>query len=244
MSIPHYISDLIENLNTGVFFFDEKMDIFFANRAFIESIGVDRGEIERIRPHILDIFPEIDTDMLKSNENIFTDRGILRLLMGYKDEPFYGIGILNPQGLFQILKLELSKIKRGLLEMALVLIKLKKKKDSENCKNKEYEYINFLKTNLSSILRESDIIEESNLIRYGEKSLMVFLFMKERSFKNLRIVVDRIQSLADRESECIEGITIVGTFAKENDTVPILLERINSLLKEAGPEGSLIDVEE
>ncbi len=243
MNIPHYVSDLIENLNTGIFFLDKDLNIFFSNQAFLSMVELERGEIERIRPHILDIFPELDEDALKERKEVLTDRGILKLLLDYKDTPFYGIGILNPHGLFGLIKSELSRVRRGLIEMAVVLITLETKEDEE-CKEERYRYLHFVKENLQSILRETDIVDEASFIKYGEGEILILLFMENKSFEGLRTVIDRIRSVADKEEGCIEGISISGTFATKGDTFSTLMERAAALLKEARPNGSIIDVEE
>ncbi len=242
MNIPHYVSDLIENLNIGIFFLDKNLEIFYANHAFLNMIELDRGELERVRPHILDIFPEIDEGVLDEKKELLTDRGILKLITGYEDLSFYGIGILNPHGLLGIIKSGLSMVRRGITEMAVVLIAIEIK--DKECKEEKYRYLQFVKENLQSILRETDIIDETSFIKYGEGEILILLFMKERTYEGLRAVIDRIRGVADKSEGCIKGISIAGTFATENDTFSTLMERISRLLKDARPQGSLIDVEE
>ncbi len=242
MNIPHYVSDLIESLNTGVFFLDKSLNIFYANQTFLGIIGLERGEIERARPYILDIFPEIEKELLHKQKEILTDRGILRLLLGYEDTPFYGIGILNPHGLVWIIKSELPKVRRGLIEMAVVLLAVET--EGEECEEEKYRYLHFIKENLHSILRDTDMISEVSFIKYIEGEIIILLFMKEKSFHGLRSVIERIKNVADREEGCIKGISIGGTFATKNDTFSTLMERVTRLLKEARPNGSIIDVED
>ncbi len=242
MNIPHYVSDLIENLNIGVFFLDKDMNIFFSNQAFLNMCELEREEVARIRPHIQDIFPEIDEDLFIKKGDILTDKGILKILAPYEDTPFYGIGILNPYGPYYAIKSELPRVRRGLIQMAVILITLET--EDKICEEEKYKYLNFLKENLRFILRDTDIVDQISFVKYGEGEILILLFMKEKSFDGLRTVVDRIKGVADKEEGCIKGISIGATFATQNDNINTLMDRVSKLLSEARPNGSIIDVEE
>ena len=236
------LQTILEFIDEGVMVFGTDFVPVYMNKSFLNITGLKREHIERKEFNLTDIFPDIaDVNFEKTGQKIFpSNYGTLKVVI-MKER---AILILNKENIFMIIERELSKVRRNLFNMGVILVSVDMKNKKEECVKEKEEFLKKFKYGIGYMLRESDFVDKTSFHILDDEKILILVFTVNRKYEDLKIITDRIRSIEPTETQCIDSLSIGATFAFPNEDAYAFIDRVENILKDASPGRTIVVMEE